>query len=271
MLWGQHLPDELLTVAEQEELARWDATRPPSVEDIWRRMDEAWENTIHEALATRAFYRHPIWLINGVFTAADETSHRHRQAIATWIGSRSGARVADIGGGLGELALAIAQRAESVEVDIVEPFAHPLARARCASCGRLRYVDSLAGPYDFVIAQDVLEHVDDPIGLALEAVNASRPGGYVIFANCFYPVIKCHLPKTFHLRHTFAWVVAPLGITYVERIRGAEHALVFRRDKGIPDLAAVRWREKVSRCFGPPTNILHALLFNLYLRVRGRS
>lgn len=271
MLWGQQLPDELLTAAEREELARWDATRSPPVEEIWRCMDDAWGNTIHDAESIRAFYRHPIWLINGVFTAVDETSRGHRQAIAAWIACRQCRRIADVGGGLGELALAIAQRADSAEVDIVEPFAPPIAVAHVMRTHGVRYVDSLAGNYDAVIAQDVLEHVGDPIALALETINAIRPGGFAIFANCFYPVIKCHLPQTFHLRHTFSWVVAPLGIKYVERVRGAEHALVFRRNGDIPDLAAARLREKISRRFGPSANILHALLFALYRRIRDRQ
>lgn len=270
ILWGQNLPDELLTVAEQDELARWDATRPPAVEEIWQRMDDAWGNAFHDASSIGAFYRHPIWLVNGVFTAVDDTSRAHRQAIAAWIASRHCRRIAEIGGGLGALAQSIAQQSGSVEVDIVEPFAHPIARARCAQVPGVRYVGSLAGDYDVVIAQDVLEHVGDPIALAFEAVNAIRPGGYAIFANCFFPVIKCHLPQTFHLRHTFRWVVAPFGIAYVGCIPGAEHALVFRRGEAIPDLTAVRWREKVSQFLGPSANIVHALLFRLYLSVRRR-
>jgi hypothetical protein len=268
ILWGQNLPDELLTVTEQDELARWDATRPPAVEDVWRRMDDAWGSRTHDASSIGAFYRHPIWLINGVFTAVDPTSCAHRQAIAAWIANRQCRRIAEIGGGLGELAHTIVGKSGAVEVDIVEPFPHPIARARCTQAPRVRYVDSLAGDYDAVIAQDVLEHVDDPVALTLEAVNAIRPGGFAIFANCFFPVIKCHLPQTFHLRHTFRWVVAPLGIEFVERIRGAEHALVFRRYEGSPDLGSARRRESASRLFGPPINALHELLVGFYLEIR---
>jgi 2-polyprenyl-6-hydroxyphenyl methylase/3-demethylubiquinone-9 3-methyltransferase len=268
ILWGQNLPDELLTAAERDELARWDASLPPPVEDIWQCMDDAWGSAIHDASSIGAFYRHPIWLVNGVFTAVDAISCSHRQAIAAWVASRPCRRIADVGGGLGALAQTIVQQADSVEVEIVEPFVHPIAHARCAQAPRVRYVDSLAGDYDVVIAQDVLEHVDDPIALVLEAANAIRPGGFAIFANCFFPVIKCHLPQTFHLRHTFRWVAAPLRITFVERIRGAEHALVFQRSEGSPDLAAARRRERISRLFGPPVNGLHALLVDLYMKIR---
>jgi 2-polyprenyl-6-hydroxyphenyl methylase/3-demethylubiquinone-9 3-methyltransferase len=233
-------------------------------------MDEAWGSTTPDSSAIVSFYRHPIWLVNGVFTAVDPMSRDHRQAIAAWIASRNCRRVADVGGGLGELALAIAEAAGSVEVDIVEPFAHPVARARCLRVNGVRYVDSLGDNYDAVIAQDVLEHVDDPLALASQVVNATRPGGYAIFANCFYPVIKCHLPQTFHLRHSFPWVVGPLGISYVERICGAEHALVFRRTAGIPDIAAARRREKVSRFCGPPINVLHVWLLALSRRILRR-
>lgn len=268
IFWDQDLPDELLSAAERAELARWDAKRPPPVADIWRRMDEVWGGTVEDGLSTRAFYLHPIWLVNGIFTAADDASRAHRQAIAEWIVSRQCRRIADVGGGLGGLALAIAQRADSVEVDIVEPFVHPLARQRSARARGVRYVDSLGGQYDAVIAQDVLEHVDDPLALAFDVVSAIRPGGFALFANCFFPVIKCHLRHTFHLRHSFPWVVAPLGITCVERIPGAEHGLVFLRHEGPPDLAAARRREKVSRLFGPVANAVHGVALRFYLGIR---
>src|SRR5690606_34326321 len=103
--------------------------------------------------------------------------------------------------------------------------------------------------YDVVIAQDVLEHVEDPVLLASKLASAVRVGGTVLFANCFYPVIECHLPSTFHFRHTFRFVMRALGLSYVGSIRGAEHAKIFRRHGSI-ELKKARYAEMASMKLG---------------------
>ena len=109
------------------------------------------------------------------------------------------------------------------------------------------------------LPRDVLEHVEEPILLANKIASAVRKGGIVIFANCFHPVIQCHLPSTFHLRYTFPWVMKALGLRYVGTVEGAEHAQVFRVD-GPLDLENARKAERVSRLIGPLVNPLRAVL-----------
>jgi len=97
---------------------------------------------------------------------------------------------------------------------------------------KIRIVPNLTiDNYEAIVAQDVLEHVDDPIKLACEIASSVRIGGKVIFANCFYPIIQCHLPKNFYLRYTFPLVMYIAGLRYITRIKGAEHALVFERTR----------------------------------------
>ena len=102
------------------------------------------------------------------------------------------------------MALKIVSGTDVVAIDIVEPFPSSLSSHKVQNEKKINFVKSLdKNKYDAIVAQDVLEHIEDPIALAIEMAQAVKVGGLVIFANCFHPVIKCHLPKTFHLRHTF--------------------------------------------------------------------
>jgi hypothetical protein len=111
--------------------------------------------------------------------------------------------------------------------------------------------------YDAIIAQDVLEHVEDPIRMASDIAGAVREGGKAVFANCFFPVIHSHLPSTFHLRHTFPLVMKALGLRYLGTVDGAAHAQVFER-AGQLNLARARRVEAFSRLFGPLLNQVSA-------------
>ena len=94
------------------------------------------------------------------------------------------------------------------------------------------------------------------------AVHVSKKGNYgvkFIFANCFYPVIQCHLPKTFHLRHTFPYVMKALGLRFVGSVDGAAHALVFERAAPL-SLSNARRAETASRLIGPLLNHTRGLL-----------
>lgn len=231
-----------------------------SVESLWQEMDGVWDSLglyNERPLSDQPiaqFYSHPVWLLNGLFTQADPTSRAHRVAIAKKVASFGAKRIADYGGGFGVLALAIHEVLPDSAVEIIEPFPKEFALRRVEQVGGVSFKPMLQGRYDCVIAQDVLEHVEDPILLASELVASLEVGGYAIFANCFYPVIKCHLPVTFHLRHTFAWVVGALGLEYIGRVPGAEHALLFRRRSAHIKIEAARRREHLSRLIGPSLN-----------------
>src|SRR5690606_22485283 len=109
-------------------------------------------------------------------------------------------------------------------IEILEPFASALGRAAIAPFSNVTFAAEFGEPCDVLVAQDVLEHVEQPIDLAIRMAQAVKPGGYLIFANCFWPVIKCHLPQTFYLRRSFRFVMRGLGLEFVGVIPGAEHA-----------------------------------------------
>ncbi|MBI5007635.1 MAG: methyltransferase domain-containing protein [Nitrosomonadales bacterium] len=235
MMWGIPLPTSGMHQTDIGYLRDLASRERPAVEWIWQEMDRAWDEL---ALDNKAglqgqaigdFYSHPVWIVNGVFSASDPVSIQHRESIAAFASRIGVKRIADYGGGFGELALRIHAAAPQAHIDIVEPYASQLGMLRMEGCSGIRFVEEFDGPYDCVVAQDVLEHVEHPLKLAEQMVLATRPGGYLILANCFYPVVKCHLPSTFYLRHTFTWVVSALGLKYDGCIEGAGHALVFRR------------------------------------------
>jgi 2-polyprenyl-6-hydroxyphenyl methylase/3-demethylubiquinone-9 3-methyltransferase len=78
----------------------------------------------------------------------------------------------------------------------------------------------------------------------------------VIFANCFYPVIECHLPLTFYLRHTFRRVLEGGRLEFLGTIPGAEHVQVFRKGSAV-DEDGIRRRDQAARRLGPWLNRYH--------------
>ncbi|MGB1702268.1 MAG: hypothetical protein ACPHFR_04035, partial [Cycloclasticus sp.] len=75
----------------------------------------------------------------------------------------------------------------------------------------------------------VLEHVDDPLKDFACMINKVKTGGYLIVANCFYPVIKCHLPQNFHFRFTFNIFARLMGLRIKGGLKGS-HATIFQKN-----------------------------------------
>lgn len=251
-IWGQAVPVSLMKAQDHEYLCQFNLDEPPHVEQIWCEMDKAWDElglsaTAHPSERQLAdFYCHPVWVLNGFFSASDPQSCVHREAIAKAVLDLAVKNIADYGGGMGELAIRMARSNSDYVLSIIEPYPSDIGRYRVAQYANISYVPQLNGPYDLVIAQDVLEHVDDPVGLAAQLANATRVGGYLIFANCFYPVIKCHLPSTFHLSETFSWVMKGAGLEFIGNVPGAEHVNIFRKTGEVRE-ANLRRREWCSK------------------------
>lgn len=259
-IWGEYISRKLLS----EENARFLESVPgeiPDVQWIWREMDKAWDSFCLDnarGLGDQPigdFYGHAVWIANGIFSMADKDSSDHRKAIAAYLSGCSANQVADYGGGFGGLAVAIAAGNPQARVSIVDPYASKVGMERFNDHPQIRFTSGFQPPgYDAVVAQDVLEHIEDPIGAAIRICDAVETGGRAIFANSFEPVIKCHLPCTFHLRHTFPWVMRAIGMQYIGRVPGAPHAQVFL--KSGPSLPARgRRAELVSRRLGPWLNL----------------
>lgn len=265
VLWGARLPVESLPQADIEYLTGIATMERPPVEWIWQEMNRVWDalgidNRLPlQGQSVDKFYAHPVWVVNGVFTSADPVSVLHRDSIASFISKLGLRRVADYGGGFGELAKRLRTLDSDVQVDIVEPYPSKIGMQIVEGEIGIRFVKQFDNQYDCVIAQDVLEHVELPMELAAQMVGATRHGGYLIFANCFYPMIKCHLPSTFYLRHIFPWVVRAMGLKFLKRVEGANHALVFQR-VGQIDMLRVNRFVAIAKVIGPILNGSRSLL-----------
>lgn len=218
----------------------------PSLQNLWQLMDAQWQAhgcdpaRIDERVSE--FYRHPVWLLNGLFIEQDAESAAHRRGFARWVGQQNPTRVADFGGGFGGLARRIGEWLPKTQVEIIEPHPHPAAQVLAQATSNVRYVSELSGRYDVMVATDVFEHVSDPIGLARETAEHLPVGGKYLMANCFWPVIKCHLPHLFHLQVGWDAAMWAMGLSPQEKV---QYGRVFVR-RGRLDENAARHSEAIA-------------------------
>jgi 2-polyprenyl-3-methyl-5-hydroxy-6-metoxy-1,4-benzoquinol methylase len=246
-IWGITVDSETLTL-QQNKYVDSLPKNIPSVEWVWEEMDRVWnlcglyndKPFIEQDIGS--FYGHPVWIMNGIFTEIDPVSIGHRKAIADYCKKREIVCLADYGGGSGVLAAQIATNHSIASIDVVEPYASIFFKKKLSDFTSIKFVTKYShANYDCVIAQDVLEHVENPLEIAYQMSSHVKDNGYVIFANCFYPVIQCHLPSTFYLRHTFKFTMQKMGLIYLERIPGAEHVMVFQKKGEVNLEKAVRF------------------------------
>lgn len=189
----------------------------PTLEGIWAIMDAAWEECQCDPMVMderiSLFYSHPVWLLNGLFIEQHAESLRNRHEFAEYVANLKPNRVADFGGGYGTLARMIGAKCPSTEVHIVEPHPHEAAIFLSEQTSNVRYVADFKGEYDVMIATDVFEHVPDPLMLIESTAKHLRLGGRYLIANCFWPVIRCHLPTTFHFRYSWDAAMAAMNLT----------------------------------------------------------
>ena len=193
----------------------------PTLEEIWALMDLAWATTKADPADLQsmvASYSHPVWTLNGIFTETHEESVYNRRTFADYIAKTKPARIADYGGGFGALARLLAERLPSATIEIVEPYPSELALSLCESFPNIRFVEKLSGTYDVITALDVLEHVPAPLELVYGLSQHTHQNSYLLLANCFCPVIKCHLPCTFYLRDTFDFLMKKMGFIPSEKV-----------------------------------------------------
>jgi hypothetical protein len=246
------IDDNLLTTQEKSYLAKFSNYKTLSIDELFEELDKAWSWawTCNDYLADSEkisnFYRHPVWVLNGIFSSADSESLLHREAIAKKINLLHCDWVVDFGGGLGELALQLAKLNTGICINIIEPYPTPLMLNRIRKYSNIGHLTTLPEGYDTIVAQDVLEHVRNPIE-------------YIIFANCFYPLIKCHLPETFYLRYTFPFLMRFAGLKKMEAIDGAAHAILFKKVSE-PNHSAIWVVNSLVRRIGPAINYIRSLI-----------
>ena len=240
----------------------------PSLEQLWSLMDRAWElcgcdNRNPESDRLACFYSGPVWLLNGMFIEQHAVSMGHRHAITEAVAALEPESVLDFGGGFGTLARLLATALPKAEVAICEPYPPRHGIESCIPFANIHFIPELKSQsIDVLVSTDVLEHVPDPLALLATMVDAVRPGGHLLIANCFYPVIACHLPCTFHLRYTFDAFCQALGLEVIGPCEGS-HATIYGRTQVLqpdwPHLRAMErrsqrlfpWREWKSRHIAP--------------------
>jgi len=247
-------------IQELKELLSNSVHNPPTLEDIWKLMDSAWEELgcDNEKLSCETnwsninlFYKHPVWTLNGLFIEQHELSMQHRHVIANWICSNGLMSVLDYGGGFGTLARLIAEKNNEITINIYEPHPSQLASRKIKAYPNIHFADILDGKYDCLVSTDVLEHVPDPLSLLSDMIKCVKVDGYLVIANCFYPVIKCHLPVTFHFRYTFNQFAKMMGLEVLGPCEGS-HATLYRKvaEKSF-DWSKIRRFEEMSRAVYP--------------------
>lgn len=239
------------------------------LEHIWKLMDYVWDeigcdNKNLDQEKIDRFYRHPVWILNGLFIEQHDLSMQHRNAISDWIVKKNAKQVLDYGGGFGILARLIAEKDPTISIDIYEPYPSNYAISRISDYNNIQFVNSMSNLYDGVVSIDVLEHVSDPLKIFSQMIESVKKNGYLIIANNFWSVIKCHLPSTFHLRYTFNKFAQLMGLELVGPCEGS-HAIIYRKREAIPiNWHRIRMYEKVSQTLFPFLNILHIF----YLRLK---
>ncbi len=210
------------------------------IDKVWDEME--CDNVIIDDEKLTKFYSHPVWVLNGLFAEKDTLSLQHRHSISNWITVNKLNKVIDFGVGFGTLARMIASKSnKQTQIEIYEPYPSDFSISCCKEYPSVSFVNELANNYDCLVSTDVLEHVTEPLKLLDKMIDSVKVGGYLIIANCFYPIIKCHLPLTFHLRYTFDKFAIAMGLEVIGNCTGS-HATIYKKVNNYP----VNW-EKIER------------------------
>jgi 2-polyprenyl-3-methyl-5-hydroxy-6-metoxy-1,4-benzoquinol methylase len=212
-------------------------------------MDLAWHETGCESSNPHPesmirFYKHPVWLLNGLFIEQHQDSISHREKFVEEILKHKPAKVCDYGGGYGSLARMIAKVSATTTVESFDPHPHSSALDLSSQLDNVRHVDELDGPYDVMVATDVFEHVHDPLLDVEKTSRHLKVDGCYLIANCFYPVIKCHLPCTFHFRNSFSSILAEMNLLPVKNV---VYGTVFKKTGNVLVTPRIRRLEHKSR------------------------
>ncbi|MDX8391766.1 MAG: class I SAM-dependent methyltransferase [Mariprofundaceae bacterium] len=222
---------------------------PPSLEQLSACVDFAWDTLgcNNEQLdwgRIGEFYNHPVWLLNGLFIEQHDLSQENRMAFVEAVKSLSPKRVADFGGGFGNLARMLAKACPETHVDIIEPHPTSVALELSAATPNIAFKPDFDGEYDVIIATDVFEHVPDPLADVERTSEYLKVGGIYLIANCFYPVIKCHLPCDFHFRYSFSRILSQMGL---EKANSVLYGHMYRKKSCVRLTRLTRMLEMVSR------------------------
>lgn len=244
------LEHESLTEEEREWLA-YAANRlyshAPLVSQIHELMDEVWKEIGCDPIVNDQrisdFYSHPVWLLNGFFIEQDPESRRIREVFAEWAASHSPKRIADIGGGFGNLAVELSSQIPTAEIDIIEPYAHPISVSKMKPFNQVHFRKKLEGEYDLMFATDVFEHLWDPVTAVYQSAQHLRTDGYFLMANAFKADILCHLPQHYHFYYGWESTIQAMGLKPGQKLL---YGRIYKRQEKI-SLVGAKAAEQRSR------------------------
>jgi 2-polyprenyl-3-methyl-5-hydroxy-6-metoxy-1,4-benzoquinol methylase len=230
------IDDKDLTIFEQNEILSLLKRQMEGLDDLaqmWHLMDLVWDdfqcdNKNFELEKIEKFYSHPVWLLNGLFIEQHSDSMSHRHAMSDWVTRKKFKNIVDYGGGFGTLSRLIAKKNNVLDVNIYEPHPSEFGLKRAAEFDNINIVSKLGSDYDCLVCMSVLEHVPNPLEVFFEMIQSVKTGGYLIIENCFSPVIKCHLPQTFHLKYTFKYFAKMMGLELISDLEGS-YSTIFRK------------------------------------------
>jgi len=244
------------------------------LEIIWQLMDMIWDeygcdNKKLNWSNIGKFYSHPVWLLNGLFIEQHTLSMQHRNAIGDWmLDHPSISKILDYGGGFGTLARLIADKNPSLLVDIYEPHPSVYAKQKVSKYPQIRFIRNISEKYDVLVSTDVLEHVPDPLKTLEKMISSINDNGYLVIANNFFPVTKCHLPQTFHLRYSFNLFAKLMGLVLIGALKGSHATIFSKRDDNSVNWPVVRLSEKISSSVFPLIEFLKPVLKPIYRLIK---
>lgn len=206
---------------------------PLELEEMWGIMDTVWDrlgcdNQKLDDDKIREYYLEQVWLLNGLFAESHALSMEHRHSISDWIVEHKAKSMLDYGGGFCTLSRLVADKSPDIKIDIFEPFPAAVSKKIIAQYPQIHFVDHLDKQYDCIVALDVLEHIQDPLKVLSGMILATKLHGTLLIGNCFKPVIKCHLPCTFHLDHSFQRIAFKMNLDFQGGVSGC-HAEIYRK------------------------------------------
>ena len=239
------------------------------VNKIWYLMDKAWDelecnNKKLDWSKISKFYDHPVWTLNGIFIEQDKISMDHRYNISKYVIKNNFKKILDYGSGFGTLSRIISDANKTLNIDIFEPHPSELSKLRSKQYENITIISELNEQYDCIIAQDVLEHLSDPLRTLEQMIKHTKYNGYLVLANCFYPVIKCHLPRTFHLRYFFSLYAKLMGLKKIGKVENCGHAIIYKKvSQTQPNWILINVLTKLTKLIYPLLNITHLTLKKL--------
>ena len=230
-----------------------------TIPELWALMDKAWdENLPKNESDILKYYAHPVWWLNAKIEETDRISIKHRLIAVNLARAYHPRKALDRGGGYGLLTRMAYQLLPDVEIHLEDVIDSEAASAMVADLERVRVVAKSEPPYDVIWSIEVIEHLTDPIREIYDLNHLLRIGGALITSYSFYPMIKCHLPQNYYLRHAFHRLVPLLGFRLARFERPSVTVWVFEKTQ---DCSKTRFAlvRLLTACLHPMLLLANAL------------